>query len=183
MSEAVVETIQDAIYFVNDFLAGKDVLDRIPDYVLAELFEAYIPNHLHIYKALIRKSGRPPKGSLTKVQAIRYISVLTANTRSLNAEEKILYAVLLKYQTSPQGNAVDEYWNHKLMEKLLADTFSRDEFFVDGKYHWKTLQLAAELLAAKLNEKPDKTGHTYHPISLLRSYLRVERRKERSATQ
>jgi len=180
MSEAVVETIQDAIYFVNDFLAGKDALDRIPDYVLDELFEIYIPNHLHIYKALTRTSGRPPKGSLTKAQAIRYISVLTEKSRSLSVEEKILYAVLLKYQTSPQGNAVDEYWNHKLMEKLLADTFSREVFFEDGKYHWKTLQIAAELLATMLNEKPEKAGYTYHPISLLRSYLRVERRKEKN---
>jgi len=185
MSEAKIQTVQDAIHFVNKFLEERGAHERrsIPKPVLAELFDIHISNHHHVYRALTRTSGRPPKGAMTKAEAVHYVVALAEKSPSLNVEEKILYALLLKYQKSSQGNAVNEYWNHKLMEKELSKFETGNDQFLDEKELWKKLEKTAKKLAEKLNKEIQESDPGFHPIrpyhhmSLLRSYLRVERRR------
>ena len=162
-------SIQDAIQFLNDWLSEKGVTKEIPRPVLAELFDAHLPNHPHFFKALVRSSGRPPKGAMTKTKAVEYIGDLAASEQ-LSREENVLYALLLKYQTAPQGNGVDQYWEHKLMTQFIAK---------NPDIKKPSVELAKQLNANLDAESPDR----FHHMSLLRSYQRVQRRKKKNLDQ
>ena len=169
------ESLQDAVHFLNGWLEGKLDNRRIPNLALKNLFTSYMPNHMHILDALTRSSGRPPKGAMTKQQAVDYIQYLisppkdekTGERKKLSGEEMLLYAVLLKYQKPHQGNGIDQYWKHRLMEQFMRN----NPDYADNPTR------AAHALAKQLN-KGAAEGVTWHKINLLDSYLKVIKKQQ-----
>ena len=158
------KTLQDGIFFVNQLFEDTYQSQDLTKTRLKALFSEFIPNHIYIFEALTRSSGRPKKGAWTKSQAIGYYQELISSARQkpLNGEEIILCAILLRYQKSRQGNAVQEYWAHKLMVQFMADN-----------PQYESPASAAHALAKKLNSGKE-TSDLWRKIDLYRSYMRVE---------
>jgi len=95
---ADVTNAQSAIYFVGYYVGQRNEENRLTGPILRSLFEEHIPSYPHILSALTRSSGRPPADAWTKQQAIDYFIQLEANLRSSGVEERLLYAVLMRYQ-------------------------------------------------------------------------------------
>ena len=159
-------TMQSAVHRLGDWLDQKYQDQVLSNTRIKALFSELIPNYGHICDALTRSSGRPPKGGWTKAKAIGfYQELIDRSNNALGDEELILCAVLLRYQKGHQGNAVDEYWNHKMMVKFMAENPQK-----------KSPSSAAHALAKKLNADPETKGQ-WRQIDFYRSYMLVEAKK------
>ena len=157
-----IERVQDAIYFVEEFVCLQpNNTGELTFSALRNLFDEYIPNFSHIFKALTRGSGRPPINEWSKKDAIAYIEVLNSKIYQLTTEEKILWSVLSRYQPR-QRKASQEYF----MAKWVMQVVKRRHCSAAAAAQW--IQRTSEV---------DADGKSINAKHLLTQYKRYKAKK------